>query len=320
MKTKVLISLTVLCVLVVSETARAVSISNGSTTLFEDDFEADAGIATPYFYSDPSNNTESDPNYWTMVDNYDIRGVQATTASGNSSADPPVYHPGASQGSVYARISRRPYNAVMATEFAPQNSGILHVEFMFYFPSLLDSGDGNGDDFAMGVILGQPNADRNAFVNNAVTIYTKPTSSGQVHYKNIDGNMYTLYSGATPLFWTADEWQKWEIDFNMATEIWQLTINGVRSNLIEACNPDFDVTCFGFRAGANRGTAYVDATDGSSDPPPERYCGDIYTIYFDTDLSGPEGIPDCVVDLHDFAVLADEWLRCTDPTNPDNCE
>ncbi|MCK4629226.1 MAG: hypothetical protein KAT56_09495 [Sedimentisphaerales bacterium] len=37
------------------------------------------------------------------------------------------------------------------------------------------------------------------------------------------------------------------------------------------------------------------------------------------DLSGPEGSPDCYVDLYDFAVLAGNWLRCNDPQNP-GCE
>ena len=37
------------------------------------------------------------------------------------------------------------------------------------------------------------------------------------------------------------------------------------------------------------------------------------------DLSGPEGTPDCYVDLFDFAAFAGNWLRCNDPQNPE-CE
>ncbi len=32
--------------------------------------------------------------------------------------------------------------------------------------------------------------------------------------------------------------------------------------------------------------------------------------YPTTDLTGPEGVPDCVVDLWDFALMAGEWLEC----------
>ena len=38
-----------------------------------------------------------------------------------------------------------------------------------------------------------------------------------------------------------------------------------------------------------------------------------------TDLSGPEGVPDCRVDLYDFAVIASDWLRCNDPDDA-GCE
>ena len=37
------------------------------------------------------------------------------------------------------------------------------------------------------------------------------------------------------------------------------------------------------------------------------------------DLSGPEGNPDCYVDLHDFAAFAGEWLNCNNPRDPE-CE
>ena len=33
------------------------------------------------------------------------------------------------------------------------------------------------------------------------------------------------------------------------------------------------------------------------------------------DLSGPEGVPDCVVDIHDFVVFAASWLRCNNPAD-----
>ena len=38
-----------------------------------------------------------------------------------------------------------------------------------------------------------------------------------------------------------------------------------------------------------------------------------------SDISGPEGTPDCYVDLYDFAAFANEWLSCNDPQD-EGCE
>ena len=37
------------------------------------------------------------------------------------------------------------------------------------------------------------------------------------------------------------------------------------------------------------------------------------------DISGPEGTPDCYVDMYDFMAFVDNWLRCNDPQNHE-CE
>lgn len=44
-------------------------------------------------------------------------------------------------------------------------------------------------------------------------------------------------------------------------------------------------------------------------------CGD--NGYLTSDISGPDGIPDCYVDIYDFAQIAANWLDCTDPNNVD---
>ena len=51
----------------------------------------------------------------------------------------------------------------------------------------------------------------------------------------------------------------------------------------------------------------------------EAYCGQPGTVYLDSDLTGPDGNRDCVVDLYDFAVMAGQWLGCTDPFDPVGC-
>ena len=51
------------------------------------------------------------------------------------------------------------------------------------------------------------------------------------------------------------------------------------------------------------------------DPP--TYCGDDYTLYSDSDISGPSNEPDCYVNLYDLAAMANQWLECSDPADPD---
>ncbi|AQT68187.1 Sialidase precursor [Anaerohalosphaera lusitana] len=42
----------------------------------------------------------------------------------------------------------------------------------------------------------------------------------------------------------------------------------------------------------------------------ERYCGDDYTTFLSADLN-----QDCYVDFNDFALVASNWLQCSDPTD-----
>jgi len=52
--------------------------------------------------------------------------------------------------------------------------------------------------------------------------------------------------------------------------------------------------------------------------PPLPVCGDPGTV-MEADISGPDGVPDCYVNMYDFAALAAAWLNCTEPTDP-NCQ
>ena len=42
-------------------------------------------------------------------------------------------------------------------------------------------------------------------------------------------------------------------------------------------------------------------------------CGDTGTDYLTTDLSGPDGVADCYVNLYDLIVFTEQWLGCTIP-------
>jgi len=48
-------------------------------------------------------------------------------------------------------------------------------------------------------------------------------------------------------------------------------------------------------------------------------CADVIDrgLLMPADISGPEGLPDCRVDLYDFAVISSYWLNCNDPQDPE---
>lgn len=48
-----------------------------------------------------------------------------------------------------------------------------------------------------------------------------------------------------------------------------------------------------------------------ADPAGNRPCSGCYQDNYPTsDVTGPDGEPDCKVDLHDFAFFAAGWLEC----------
>ena len=315
MKKNVAVNLIIVCLLVVSGTTQAVLVTFSSDpnlpeeaiTVFSDNFET-ASDPTPYSYHDPLNTTDSDPDSpsagtW-VVDEYDQRGIQVTSWLE------------AAEGDYFASVSRLPSNAFMAAEFAPQSAGLLHAELMVYVPTLQDDGNGNADDYAIGIALGNVNDTGNDLENYGLYVYTKTIASAQLQYKHPDGNWYTLYNaGGSVLNYTPDQWCKWTIDYNLEAGTWVLDIDGV-STLPRTETYSGSISCLSFRAGANRGTAYVDAVAG----PPDRYCGDSGTVFLQTDVGGPEGTRDCYVNMHDLTVFAGDWLKCNDPADPCNCE
>jgi len=53
---------------------------------------------------------------------------------------------------------------------------------------------------------------------------------------------------------------------------------------------------------------------------PSDYCGIPGTAYYmEMDLSGPQGKPDCYVDLYDLLEIVAGWLECNDPRFPAGC-
>jgi len=83
----------------------------------------------------------------------------------------------------------------------------------------------------------------------------------------------------------------------------------------------FNVNAFGFFTGhltAYPGTgptrpAFDNIEIATNEDIPGPVCGDLLHLIPVGDLTGPEGVPDCIVDLMDLAVVSGSWSECTAP-------
>jgi concanavalin A-like lectin/glucanase superfamily protein len=115
---------------------------------------------------------------------------------------------------------------------------------------------------------------------------------------------------AAMLEWTSDPCNPGTVDFsNTAIEDPCVTFSAAGEYVLR-------LTVNDGMAGLE-GDIYDDVTITVEDPT----CLDVANdgLLFSADLSGPEGVPDCYIDLHDFAALAGSWLRCNNPQDPE-CE
>jgi len=80
-----------------------------------------------------------------------------------------------------------------------------------------------------------------------------------------------------------------------------------------------DMLIISMRPITGTGSGLINLTDDlvikTVSPRPVN-CGAAGTVYLYGDISGSSGAPDCYVNLLDLTALADTWLRCTDPAEP----
>ncbi len=244
MKTKMCIVLMLVAVLTVMQSANAVLITNGASTVFDSAGFENASQTTPYRWGNPSNGViDADPDgasigSWAVVENSNMKDVQVVEI-GETGYDPFPY-----SGDNYLRIYRPAGGETLAAaNFAPQTSGSVHCEFMY-------NADGGSVDY-MQIRLSE--SDDNTGWPAIVALATR--SDGKVNY----------YSGSwkdTGLTYDQTKgpagWQKWEIDYIPGASTFTFAIDGVSSsalNVSAAGNPGSLI----FRSGGAGGGAYVDA-------------------------------------------------------------
>jgi len=216
--------------MLLTQGAQAVLVTRGASTLFFDDFET-ASEVSPYAWAeqdaDPTKRSDSDPDgasigSWLVTEskNYDIQVINSAV-----SPDPGPY----GSGYNYLRCVRNPQDDAARADFAEVTGGSLHLEFMAYIPS--DSAES-----AMKIIIaggdewhGWDSEMRVAFMTrydatwgNYIRYWTPSTSWAPVQGADGQG-----YNGA--VIFTPDTWQKWEVDVDLDTQQWHLSVNNQTS-------------------------------------------------------------------------------------------
>jgi len=133
-----------------------------------------------------------------------------------------------------------------------------------------------------------------------------------------------LQDGAVQLTGTATDDGK----PNLSLDIRWTKVSGPDTVIFDPCNaaetavtfPEApDRTFYVLRLTADDGqtTVFDDVEIEVRNPDCEKAIAEGYRM--DGDISGPEGKPDCYVNLYDFAAMASDWLRCNNPQDA-GCE
>jgi len=199
--------------------AQAVTVINKTTgqTLFYDDFEAASAVSHSAY---PDAGGDFDPNNaavgaWS-VNEAGPSNIQVSAYLGNGTNDPAA----TPQGTNYLRVVRHLATGAEVDFFTPvvqSTAGdVIHVETMVWIPGgaghgsfqLQFQGSGGSADFRVNVL---------SALNNNVSAW--------------DATLGTPNWVDTTLDWLANTWQKWEVDYAVGAETFDLTIDGVRKTL-----------------------------------------------------------------------------------------
>ncbi|MFA7174086.1 MAG: hypothetical protein WC340_11885 [Kiritimatiellia bacterium] len=246
----------ILAVMLLAINAQAVTVINKTTgeTLFFDDFETALGVSHAAF---PDTSGDYDPTKpavgtWTISESPNTT-VQVTDYHGDAA------HPAATpQGTNYLRVVRNRNGATTIAKWADiQNTtgDVIHVEAMIWIPGDADS---SSFQLILSGSLGELRAN--------VTMVQAGTGSdyGVVNASKL-ASPKPVWVNST-LRWLANTWQKWEIDYAVWGETFDLTIDGVKKTLpLSGLAGDVEICTLKGGAPQDNGRFYVDSTgyDGS---------------------------------------------------------
>ena len=221
--------------------ALAVTLINRTTgrLLFYDDFETVPAVSLGAY---PDASGDYDPGAaafgaWTLYE-VGTTNIQVCSFSGDGKSDPAA----SPQGTNYLRVVRHTTAGAEAS-FSPsvlQNTpgDVIHTETMVWIPGAVNagafqfqlSGSGGPTDYRANLLIG--------------------TASGGVGAVSAwDATLATPNWVDSTLDWLANTWQKWEIDYTVGAETFDLTIDGAKKTLPRS-GAAGDVKRIAFRCGS----------------------------------------------------------------------
>ena len=230
MKRNVLISvLTILgCVLVAVPTVSAVEVTQMRATLLDDDFENSSQVS-PYTWDEqnttPAKQSDSDPDSpaagsWSVGES-PAYAVQVTDSA--ASPDPDAY-----QGDNYMRLVRSGADVAARGDFSsPVTGGDIHIEFMAYIPTA-------SADSGMKVVVTDGD-DIHGWTDHRAAFMTRYDGTWGNYLRYWDGAVWVPaqggdgqgYNGA--VIFQPDTWQQWEVDVDLDSQTWTLSVGGQTS-------------------------------------------------------------------------------------------
>ena len=232
-------------VLLVS-TSQAVEVKHNGSPIFSDGFE---GVSTGGF---------PDASKWEIL--YEIYGGSLEVVDGSGAGDPAPF-----EGSQYVKLqgddaaADGPY-LTMEADLGSLTTGTIHAEWMVYIPSNSNPGGSAGG------LRTSPSREPR------VSQFWNLDSIGQVQgqWNDLGSADYSRRDppNTTDIPYTADTWQKWEIDFDLGTaddgsdDRYVVTVDGISSGTLTTWREHSDVGSinFGLRYGNGDGDIfYVDA-------------------------------------------------------------
>ncbi|MDA3923950.1 MAG: hypothetical protein PF904_04535 [Kiritimatiellae bacterium] len=227
--------------------AHAVTILNKTTgqTLLYEDFESPSGVCTNS--SDTADYYPDNPpiavGTWQPYEYSIGNKIQVCSYDGDGSSAPAA----TLQGTNCLRIYRE--SGAQYMEFIPSSpqttsNDVIHLETMVWLPN-------SAPTYAVQIAFYGPS--ESDYVANVIS-----GDSGSV--LGYDGSAWQ----ATSLSWKKKTWQKWEIDYAVSNETFDLTIDGIKETLPCSSSPSA-VHMVRLRAGSNGATVFLDSTgyDGS---------------------------------------------------------
>lgn len=242
----------VMAAILLASGTQAVTVVNKTTgqTLFFDDFEGASGVSHTDF---PDASGDYDPSQasvgtWTPVSESLREGIQVTDYQGGENS--PAATP---QGTNYLRVVRNNNSAsATATLSALQSvsGNLIHVEAMIWIPR-----DVTATTFQL--IIRGSNDEMRA---NLYTVKISGSGDSSAVYA-YDATLPTPKAVDSTFDWLANTWQKWEVDYAVGGETFDLSIDGVKKTFPRS-GPAGDVKAVEFKGGApgEQVRFYVDST------------------------------------------------------------